>query len=365
MHRDKIKASRSSPPFFFSNEIFSIEKKRSTFDVMGCLKLDILDKGFSSLKVVHNSLKVTENSCAGTYRFGFQGQEKDDEIFGEGNAISFKYRMHDPRIGRFFSVDPLVAKYPWNSPYAFSENKVIQFIELEGLETAMFSMGGTSPLLEKARAEDAKLTTTLLFTMNYSTMISKKIIFHYSYGQGQQMTLSRSEMFDIQAHARGVQGFSDNEKSHFNSALTGLANGESRKFSNTAFTNAGTAGTTGRFYIHFDGTLSKDENGNWFFDGTMQYKDEINFDVDENPGSSDDETQRSGTSNNLVKVANTYLSGDDYKVTSEKVPVTQTQGDDYVDFFGDGKSEQYGGRLGTESGAFDENQNDAANLLID
>ena len=69
------------------------------------------------------------------YRFGFQGQETDDEVYGSENAVSFKYRVHDARIGRFLSLDPLAPEYPWNSPYAFSENKVIQFIELEGLQT--------------------------------------------------------------------------------------------------------------------------------------------------------------------------------------------------------------------------------------
>ena len=68
------------------------------------------------------------------YRYGFQGQEKDDEIKGEGNSLNYKYRMHDPRVGRFFAVDPLAAKYPWNSPYAFSENRVIDGIDLEGKE---------------------------------------------------------------------------------------------------------------------------------------------------------------------------------------------------------------------------------------
>jgi hypothetical protein len=58
----------------------------------------------------------------------------DDEIKGEGNSLNFKYRMHDPRVGRFFAVDPLTASYPWNSSYAFSENRVIDGIELEGLE---------------------------------------------------------------------------------------------------------------------------------------------------------------------------------------------------------------------------------------
>lgn len=70
----------------------------------------------------------------GAYRYGFQGQESDNEIKGQGNSINYKYRMHDPRIGRFFSLDPLAAKYPHNSPYAFSENRVIDAIELEGLE---------------------------------------------------------------------------------------------------------------------------------------------------------------------------------------------------------------------------------------
>ncbi|WP_430405625.1 RHS repeat-associated core domain-containing protein [Fluviicola sp.] len=69
------------------------------------------------------------------YRFGFQGQEADDEIKGEGNSLNYEYRMHDPRTGRFFAVDPLAPKYPHNSPYAFSENKVVAWVELEGLET--------------------------------------------------------------------------------------------------------------------------------------------------------------------------------------------------------------------------------------
>jgi len=70
----------------------------------------------------------------GDYRYGFQGQELDNEIKGEGNSLNYKFRMHDPRVGRFFATDPLDYKFPWNSPYAFSENKLIHAIELEGLE---------------------------------------------------------------------------------------------------------------------------------------------------------------------------------------------------------------------------------------
>jgi RHS repeat-associated protein len=75
------------------------------------------------------------------YRYGFQGQEDDPEIKGEGNSTNYKYRMHDPRIGRFFARDPLASKYPWYTPYQFSGNKVIHMIELEGLEEAVPASG--------------------------------------------------------------------------------------------------------------------------------------------------------------------------------------------------------------------------------
>ncbi len=68
------------------------------------------------------------------YRYGFQGQEKDDEWKGSGNSLNYAFRMHDPRLGRFLSIDPLFRDYAHNSPYAFSENRVIDGIELEGAE---------------------------------------------------------------------------------------------------------------------------------------------------------------------------------------------------------------------------------------
>ena len=76
------------------------------------------------------------------YRYGFQGQDKEKELWG-GEASFFKYRISDNRLGRFFSVDPLSSKFPWNSSYAFSENRVIDAIELEGVESFLiFNFGG-------------------------------------------------------------------------------------------------------------------------------------------------------------------------------------------------------------------------------
>jgi hypothetical protein len=62
----------------------------------------------------------------------------DNEIKGEGNSLNYTLRMHDPRVGRFLSLDPLADNFPWNSPYAFSENRVIDAVELEGGESKKY-----------------------------------------------------------------------------------------------------------------------------------------------------------------------------------------------------------------------------------
>ena len=61
-------------------------------------------------------LQDARHGSKANYRYGFQGQEMDNEIKGEGNSVNYTFRMHDPRVGRFFAVDPLEKSYPWNSP---------------------------------------------------------------------------------------------------------------------------------------------------------------------------------------------------------------------------------------------------------
>ena len=69
-------------------------------------------------------------------KYLFQKQELQNDL--GLNWYQFKWRMHDPLLGRFISVDPLAEKYVYNSPYAFSENHVTSHIELEGLEKIFF-----------------------------------------------------------------------------------------------------------------------------------------------------------------------------------------------------------------------------------
>ena len=77
-------------------------------------------------------VELDGRTVSGGYRFGFQNQEKDDEIKGEGNSVNYTFRMHDPRLGRWLSKDPFEVKYPELSPYTFVANTPLQAIDPDG-----------------------------------------------------------------------------------------------------------------------------------------------------------------------------------------------------------------------------------------
>ncbi|OCA77103.1 hypothetical protein BBI01_01175 [Chryseobacterium artocarpi] len=74
---------------------------------------------------------VPYNSISPNYRYTTQKQEKQEDT----GWSSFKWRNYDPTIGRFFNVDPLSEKYAYQSHYNFSENRVVDAREIEGLES--------------------------------------------------------------------------------------------------------------------------------------------------------------------------------------------------------------------------------------
>ena len=63
----------------------------------------------------------------------YQGQERTTDM--DLNIDEWKYRVSDPAIGRFWQIDPLAEDFPHNGTYNFSENRVVDAIELEGLES--------------------------------------------------------------------------------------------------------------------------------------------------------------------------------------------------------------------------------------
>ncbi len=60
------------------------------------------------------------------YRYGFGGHEKEDNIKGAGNYYTTQARPYDPRLGRWWSVDPQFKAQPgWSSYKSFLDNPIL------------------------------------------------------------------------------------------------------------------------------------------------------------------------------------------------------------------------------------------------
>ncbi|MFN0082452.1 MAG: RHS repeat domain-containing protein [Ferruginibacter sp.] len=70
------------------------------------------------------------SSASSSYRYGFNGKELDNST-GEGN-LDFGARILDVRLGKWLSLDPLMSKYPNESPYLFVGANPIIFIDPDG-----------------------------------------------------------------------------------------------------------------------------------------------------------------------------------------------------------------------------------------
>ncbi|RNA62869.1 RHS repeat-associated core domain-containing protein [Chryseobacterium nematophagum] len=109
-------------------------------DHLGNVRLSYFNNG-SSVEVLeennyypfglkHEGYNILNGNPA--YRYKYQGQELQ-----EIGWYSFKWRNYMPDLGRFFNVDPLSEKYAYQSHYNFSENRIIDARELEGLEAVL------------------------------------------------------------------------------------------------------------------------------------------------------------------------------------------------------------------------------------
>jgi RHS repeat-associated protein len=67
-------------------------------------------------------------------RYGFNGKEKDPTEFSALTHYDYGFRIYNPAIAKFLSVDPLKKDYPELTPYQFASNTPIQAIDLDGLE---------------------------------------------------------------------------------------------------------------------------------------------------------------------------------------------------------------------------------------
>ncbi|RZL07008.1 MAG: RHS repeat-associated core domain-containing protein, partial [Pedobacter sp.] len=91
-------------------------------------------------------------SSNGESRYGFQGMEKDDEMYGDDNSYDFGARIYDARVGRWLSMDDLDFVYASVSPYTFALDNPIIFIDPDGRQIIYAND-------EKTQAFKAKIET--------------------------------------------------------------------------------------------------------------------------------------------------------------------------------------------------------------
>lgn len=66
------------------------------------------------------------------YRYGFNGEEGESAL-GDGMVYDLGARFYDARLGRMFSLDPLMAKYPYWSPYSYCGNNPVLAVDMKGM----------------------------------------------------------------------------------------------------------------------------------------------------------------------------------------------------------------------------------------
>ena len=100
---------------------------------MGCYKLSYYRYKSTESALKSEGLEADfEKNCANSYRYSFQGMEKNEE-WNEG-SYDFGARMYDGRSGRWLAVDALARKYSHETPYVFVSNCVLRFIDPDGDE---------------------------------------------------------------------------------------------------------------------------------------------------------------------------------------------------------------------------------------
>ena len=85
------------------------------------------------LRISDLGLQNSEN------KYLYNGKEIDTEF--DLNWYHYGFRMYDPVIGRFPSLDPKADEFAWVSPYNYAENSPIANIDLWGLQANLVIYG--------------------------------------------------------------------------------------------------------------------------------------------------------------------------------------------------------------------------------
>ena len=283
-------------------------------------------------------------SAGSQYRYGFNGKENDNEVKGEGNQQDYGFRIYDPRIGRFLSIDPITSKYPELTAYQFASNRPVQGIDLDGLEFVPFgNFVKKTPgvLITEAVVRNViNKPVALAFKSAFSTALPKRFIDRYASESLIPYNLNNKELEGLNMWHVGLHGGTKNDIKKTDKFLAGIKPGETQALPEgySIANGVGEAGTLGRFTLKLRGQVTKSENGkSWVFNGEMQVYDIYDFKTSGTKKGVDQEgLPRMKWGDTQTQFADEHLPGKPFKVTSDWIPVNQNNSD-HLDWF-QGKS---------------------------
>ena len=130
----RVSQSSGHSPSWFDD--FKISVKRGYAEPV--LSAEVLS---ANSYYAFGSLMPKRSFNSSGYRYGFNGKEDDRETGYQDYGV----RQYNPKLGRFFSADPLIIQgqqYLYLSPYQFAGNNPIAFVDLDGLEPAQYIPNG-------------------------------------------------------------------------------------------------------------------------------------------------------------------------------------------------------------------------------
>jgi RHS repeat-associated protein len=74
------------------------------------------------------------NYSSSKYRYGYNKQERNDEVCGIGNILTAEHWEYDSRLGRRWNTDPLEFNNASESPFACFSNSPVNYFDEKGLE---------------------------------------------------------------------------------------------------------------------------------------------------------------------------------------------------------------------------------------
>jgi RHS repeat-associated protein len=155
--------------------------------------------------------------------FAYNGMLKDDEIQGVGNSYTTEFRMLDPRLGRWWSIDPVV-KHDLSPYISMSDNPIIK-VDPTGDDDYFNADGSYNHEMSKQHNKDGHniyvlssdgKQKTLLAKMPLNNVNDRKIV---------------EKIINLYAHKAGIKNgvkleYRKDKKSKVNPAYTTFLNGK-------------------------------------------------------------------------------------------------------------------------------------------